>query len=263
MHREVSVIVQQCFLQFFGEKATRQFFSGMSERSFLQLVKTRPVYVFFHEISKGQQRYPLFSVEIDAAEGSDAIELRSTRDLMMLNTPAVNSFEFDTVLTTPRACRFAESLASLSGIERFLQAKFKASDSFILQPHYRPLIAEDLPTIRFRIGLQAVKDEDRRILDYSELITSLDDGAGRKFTDLVGRYEETRRLGHENHIQNSRSQLPAASCRASSIFKVVLSISNRANPAASYGECARSWIQQRTSFYREGAKEILNLLWTA
>jgi len=159
-------------------------------RSFLQLVGTRPVYVFFHEISKGQQRYPLFSVEVDAAEGGDAIELRSTRDLMMLNTPAINSFEFDTVLTTPRACRFAESLASLSGVERFLQAKFKASDSFILQSHYRPLIGENLPSVRFRIGLQAVKDEDRRILDYSELITSLDEGAGRKFSNLVGRYVE-------------------------------------------------------------------------
>jgi hypothetical protein len=159
-------------------------------RSFLQLAGTRPVYAFFHEICKGQQKYPLFSVEIDAVEGDDAIELRSTRDLVMLNTPAVSSFEFDTVLTTPRACRFAESHASLSGIERFLQAKFKASDSFILQPHYQSLIADNLPTVRFRIGLQAVKDEDRRILDYSELITSLDDGAGHKFMDLVSRYVE-------------------------------------------------------------------------
>jgi very-short-patch-repair endonuclease len=159
-------------------------------RSFLQLAGTRPVYAFFHEICKGQQKYPLFSVEIDSVEGNDVIELRSTRDLVMLNTPAVNSFEFDTVLTTPRACRFAETLASLSGVERFLQAKFKASDSFILQPHYRPLIADNLPTVRFRIGLQAVKDDDRRILDYSELITSLDDGAGHKFTDLVSRYVE-------------------------------------------------------------------------
>jgi hypothetical protein len=159
-------------------------------RSFLQLVGTRPLYAFFHEICKGQQSYPLFSVEIDVVEGGDTIELRSIRDLVMLNTPAINSFEFDTVLTTPRACRFAESFASLSGIERFLQAKFKASDSFILQPHYRPLIADGLPTVRFRIGLQAVKDEDRRILDYSELITSLDDGAGRKFTELVRRYVE-------------------------------------------------------------------------
>jgi hypothetical protein len=159
-------------------------------RSFLQLAGARPVYVFFHEISKEQQKYPLFSVEIDAAEGSDAIEIRSVRDLLMLNTPAVNSFEFDTILTTPRACRLGESLTGLSGIERFLQAKFKASDSFILQSHYRPLIANDLPSVRFRIGLQAVKDEDRRILDYSELITSLDDGAGQKFTEMVGRYVE-------------------------------------------------------------------------
>ena len=160
----------------------------LSLRSFYQVVGTHTVYAVFHEICRDQEKYPLFSVEIDAVDSDQAMEVRSVRDVVMINTPAINSFEFDTVLTTPRACRFAECLASLSGIERFLQAKFKVSDSFILQAHYRPLVAEGLPCVRFRIGLQAVKDEDRRILDYSELITSLDAGAGHKFMDLVTRY---------------------------------------------------------------------------
>ena len=42
--------------------------------------------------------------------------------------------------------------------------------------------------MRFRVGLQAGKDEDRRLLDYSELITTLDMGAGKKFIDLLSQY---------------------------------------------------------------------------
>lgn len=71
-------------------------------RSFLQLIGARPVYLFFHEISKGQQTYPLFSVEIDPAEGADAIEIRSVRDLVMLQRsstgveiPSTSSFNRD------------------------------------------------------------------------------------------------------------------------------------------------------------------------
>ena len=33
-----------------------------------------------------------------------------------------------------------------------------------------------------------MKEDDRRILDYSELITSLDHGAGNKFIDMISRY---------------------------------------------------------------------------
>ena len=58
----------------------------------------------------------------------------------------------------------------------------------MLAPNYRPVVGEKLPSVRYRVGLQAVKDEDRRILDYSELITTLDEGAGHKFMEMVSRY---------------------------------------------------------------------------
>lgn len=45
-----------------------------------------------------------------------------------------------------------------------------------------------LPTVRFRTGLQAVPDEDRKLLDYSELMTSIDEGRGQKFTAILDRY---------------------------------------------------------------------------
>ncbi len=158
-------------------------------RRFLQFVGTQTIHAFYHEISSDENpRYPLFSVEVMGADGNEAISISSVRDVVMLNTPAINSFEFDTVLTTPRACRFAESQGQLSGLERFLQAKFKLSEGFMFSQHYSALVGDQLPRVRYRVGLQAVKDEDRRILDYSELITTLDEGGGKKFSDMVSRY---------------------------------------------------------------------------
>lgn len=157
-------------------------------RTFNQLIGTQSLYVFFHEIAKENQKYPVFSVEIEFQDGDRTVVLKSVRNVIMLNTPAINNFEFDTVLTTPRACRYGDVMPTLSAIERFLQAKYNVTESFLLANHFRSLIKDGLPTVRYRIGLQAVKEEDRRILDYSELITNLEEGAGRKFTDMIARY---------------------------------------------------------------------------
>jgi hypothetical protein len=152
-------------------------------------VGSQAVYLFFHDIgSENQPRYPLFCAEIEISVGGDTTTLRSLRDVFMLNTPAVNSFEFESVLTTPRACRFEEATQALHPIEQFLQAKYNHPDQFLLKNGFSPLVGEGLPDVRFRVALQTVGDEDRRILDYSGLLTSLDQGAGRKFIDLVNQY---------------------------------------------------------------------------
>ena len=89
----------------------------------------------------------------------------------------------------------------------------------LLEAHYPPLIREGLPTIHYRIGLQAVKEEDRRILDYSELITSLGEGAGRKFIDLISSYvdgnvkstvDEVQDKYKENYPRKSAERLVPA-----------------------------------------------------
>ncbi|NOQ46791.1 MAG: hypothetical protein GQ559_08995, partial [Desulfobulbaceae bacterium] len=82
-------------------------------RSYTQLIDTQSLYVFFHEIEKGEQGYPLFAVEIGIRDGEDRIIIETPRDVVMLNTPGINNFEFDTVLTTPRACRFNDAAISL------------------------------------------------------------------------------------------------------------------------------------------------------
>ena len=76
----------------------------------------------------------------------------------------------------------------------------------MLSPSFRPLVKDDLPTIRYRVGLQAVKEEDRRILDYSELITSLDTGGGRKFIDMVSNYVE-------GNVENTADEVQEAFTR--------------------------------------------------
>jgi hypothetical protein len=161
----------------------------MMLNAYLQTASAQSLYLFFHEIGgEGQQRYPLFCAEVSGAANSDTVTLRSVRNEFMLNTPAVNSFEFDNVLTTPRACLFEEATQSLFPIEQFLQAKYSVPDPFLLGHGFTPMVKEKLPDIRFRVALQAVGEEDRRILDYSGLLTNLDEGAGRKFIDMVGQY---------------------------------------------------------------------------
>ena len=157
--------------------------------AFWQSVGSQAVYIFFHDIGReNEPRYPLFCAEIEIHTNGETVTLRSLRDVFMLNTPAVNSFEFESVLTTPRACRFEEAAQALHPIEQFLQAKYNVADSFLLNCGFPTLIGENLPEVRFRVALQTVGEEDRRILDYSGLLTSLDEGAGRKFIDMVAQY---------------------------------------------------------------------------
>ncbi len=157
--------------------------------AYWQSVGSQSVYLFFHDIGRESQlRYPLFCAEIEVSSTSDTVTLRSLRDVFMLNTPAVNSFEFESILTTPRACRFEEAAQALGPIEHFLQTKYNIPDSFLLNHGFPPVVAENLPDVRFRVALQTVGDEDRRILDYSGLLTSLDDGAGSKFIEMVTQY---------------------------------------------------------------------------
>ncbi|MBU0734417.1 MAG: AAA family ATPase, partial [Proteobacteria bacterium] len=172
-------------------------------RSYNQLLGAQSLYVFFHEIAKEDQRYPVFSVEVEIHDGDRAVVIETARNVIMLNTPAINNFEFDTVLTTPRACRFEDGGHTIPVMERFLQAKYNVTENFLLANHFRPLVKEKLPTVSYRIGLQAVREENRRILDYSELITSIDQGAGRKFSEMVSRYVDGNVVNTSEEIQDT------------------------------------------------------------
>jgi len=157
--------------------------------NFLQYTMSRTSFIFFNEITDESISYPIFFLEINIINLGDEVIIENARDIMMLNTPAINSFRFENVLTTPRACLLSNAKSNLNTINQFIQAYYKNTQAICFQPSFKKIVAKDLPTIRYRVGLQLL-EEDRKILDYSELITKLDSGAGQKFVDIVSNYVE-------------------------------------------------------------------------
>ncbi len=158
--------------------------------AYLSAIGSQALYLFFHEIGGEGHRYPLFCVEVENIDSADdAVRLSSMQKVLLLNTPAINSFDaFETVLTTPRACLIEEAASALQPIERFLQTKYNWPDPFLLGYGFGRIVKDGLPDIRFRVALQIVGKDDPGILDYSGLLTSLESGAGRKFIEMVGQY---------------------------------------------------------------------------
>lgn len=149
-------------------------------------------YIFFHQIfnsnEEDQDQFPLFLVEMTIEEKPEYVRIKSERGIVLINTPAINSFNFETVITIPRAARLVEAVDYLLGVEEFLQNSYNFFKSFLLEQAFAPLVASDRPKICFRIGFQIVLKEDRKLLDYSELITRIDAGKGGKFIDFVKNY---------------------------------------------------------------------------
>lgn len=149
-------------------------------------------YIFFHEIFSTQdkeiQKFPLFLIELNIEEHPDIVRVRSEMGVIFINTPAINSLKYDTVLTIPRAARFVEAPDYLFGVEKFIQNAYDYFNTFLLERGFTPLVAPNKPKITFRIGFQIVLKEDRKLLDYSELITRIDAGKGGKFIGFIKSY---------------------------------------------------------------------------
>lgn len=133
------------------------------------------------------EAYPVFFIEVDFALGTDEVQISFPRDLIFINTPAVNYFKFPSILTTPRSTTFQFAAADIRGIETFLQAQYGISEPFALESHFKKIAApkENFPDIRCRLGFQVVRKENKRLLDYSELMTRLLAGGGSKFSDFI------------------------------------------------------------------------------
>lgn len=180
-----------------------------------QFIASNSVYLFLHDLTLDETSYPLVAVELQISNNNNSqFLLTSVRDLVQLNTPAINATKMGTVLTTPRACTFSDLTQYSMQFEMYLQAHYKHDITFILAHNFKPLVGKDLPTIYPRIGLQITTKEDRKILDYSELITKLESGAGKKFSDIVADYvdgnvESTVKQVHETF----QSEYPKKSVR--------------------------------------------------
>jgi signal recognition particle GTPase len=164
-------------------------------RKFATFIGMGKPYIFFHEIFSTVEnkndaicKYPIFLIELKIEEKEDEIALSSDRNVLLINTPAINSFEFNNILTIPRAARLNEASEYLGGVEKFLQNNYNFFNPFLLEYVFKPLTSENKPIINYRVGLQVVQKEDRRLFDYSELITRIDAGKGGKLIDFVKDY---------------------------------------------------------------------------
>ncbi|MBW2569894.1 MAG: AAA family ATPase, partial [Deltaproteobacteria bacterium] len=163
------------------------------------------IYLFFHELNRqtndnAVEAYPIFFIELNLSLGAEEVDISFSRDLLLINTPAVNYFKFPSILTTSRSSTLKNAASSLAGMEVFLQAQYGWNEPFVLEPHFRPIKAQQdiYPDIRCRIGFQIVKNENKKLLDYSEIMTRLESGEKNKFVNFISDYID----GNVENTQN-------------------------------------------------------------
>ncbi|NCC61645.1 MAG: hypothetical protein EOM12_12050, partial [Verrucomicrobiae bacterium] len=172
------------------------------------------VYVFFHVITQETNAFPLYYVEIELRPTQSEVLVIFPRDLLLINTPAINGFKFEQVLTTPRSCTFSHACSYLGAVETFLQSQYGKHTSFLTEPSFKRVVhdAEGRPTLNARIGLQTITNEDKKLLDYSEIMTRLDMGGESRFTDLVTQYIEGKIPNFQEEVARQyKEKYPAKS----------------------------------------------------
>lgn len=70
-------------------------------QNYSQFIQLGTLFVFFHMLERRNEAYPLYFVEVECRASNSEVTLSFPRDLMLLNTPAINYFKFKNVLTTP------------------------------------------------------------------------------------------------------------------------------------------------------------------
>ncbi len=163
------------------------------------------IYLFFHELNRRTdddtvEGYPIFFIELNLSPGTEKVEVSFPRDLLLINTPAVNYFKFPSILTTSRSSTLKNAASNLGGMEVFLQAQYGWNEPFVLEPHFRPIKAQQdiYPDIRCRVGFQVVRNENKKLLDYSEIMTRLESGEKNKFVNFISDYID----GNVENTQN-------------------------------------------------------------
>jgi len=182
------------------------------------------VYLFFDslKLEKTQQNdnekpeYPLFFIEVTFDAGTpDVLKLNIPRDIVLLNTPAINSFEFKRVLTLPRASSFKESIYYLKMLDDFLKTEYTINQQEIAlngKFFFFPAPIEALPLLKYRLGFQVIKNEDKRLLDYSELMTRIEKGLPSKIGDFVDSYVNSNVVSTVDEAEKSfREKYPTFS----------------------------------------------------
>jgi len=171
-------------------------------QKYSEFAKLGTLFVFFHMLARGDEAYPLYFIEVEYRASTSEVTISFPRDLMLLNTPAVNYFKFDSILTVPRASSITTSKGHLGAIETFIQAQYGFQEPFVLEPSFACVTHanENFPQIKNRIGLQIVTNEDKKLLDYSELMTKMELGESSKFSEFIDQYIKGTVPNHQEEV---------------------------------------------------------------
>ena len=167
-------------------------------------IATGTPYIFFHSIGDDSKSYPLYFVEIEINNGSNEVIVNFPRELIFLNVPSINSFQFENILTTPRSIASSQAESHLNRLEQFFQVEYKYQAPFISETVFPKLLHdnEKYPEITPRIGLQIQIKEDKRLLDYSELLARLELGKKGQFVDFVEDYVSGRVPNFQSEVDS-------------------------------------------------------------
>lgn len=171
-------------------------------QKYVDFSQSGTLFLFFHNLEKELESYPIYFVEAEIKSNTNEINLSFPRNLILLNTPAINYFKFDNVVTIPRASSPAVAKSHLGGIESFFQNQYSFQTPFVLEPTFDQITHanEAFPKIKSRIGLQTVINEDKKLLDYSELMTNLELGENSKFSGFIDQYIKGTVPNHQEEV---------------------------------------------------------------
>lgn len=160
------------------------------------------LFLFFQNLEKGAESFPLYFVEAEFKSSTSEITISFPRNLILLNTPAINYFKFENVTTIPRASSPAMAKSHLGAIESFFQNQYGFQTPFALEPSFDTITHanEAYPQLKSRIGMQTVTNEDKKLLDYSELMTGLELGKDSKFSSFIDQYIKGTVPNHQEEV---------------------------------------------------------------
>jgi len=174
-------------------------------QKYLDFAKLGTLFVFFHMLERGEETYPLYFIEVEYRTSTSEVILSFPRNLMLLNAPAVNYFKFDSVLTVPRASSISTTKGHLGAMESFIQTQYGFQTPFILESSFARIthVNDNFPQITNRIGLQIVTNEDKKLLDYSELMTKIELGESSKFSEFIDQYVKGKVPNHQDEVDKA------------------------------------------------------------
>ena len=188
-------------------------------------------YIFFHGINIKNELtddiMPIFLAEISINGDTKSVTIKNESGVIFINTPAINSGNFNNILSIPRAARIIDAPDYINTIESFLQDNYDFYNPFLLEQGFNTIAAHNKPNIYFRIGLQIVQKEDRKLLDYSELITRIDAGQGGKFIGLINNYVSGNVPNTTDEVNKEYSNRYGANKASSLLSTIPLNLNNR------------------------------------